>query len=524
VRDRPPWHLWLAPAIVAALRALPFLATRVTVPEPGFSIAPIGYNPKDWLAYVALIRESATTGRLALANPFTTMPQDGRYVLLFQDALGLVVRWTGLDPFVVLELSRIPLLALMFAALWRLTGVVLADRRQRVLACWLVALSGGFEAVVYAAFPAISAQLQTVVNQDLWHLQGWNTFAATYNPLWVAALALTFWTLVPLLRPAGPAGTRDLVTLAVGFTALFWTHPYSAIVVLAVAATRPVLGWMLDVPGGLAGAGRIALALAPVLLVNGAVAAWQSADAVYSATSANALGPQALSPFWYPVTLGAVGFFAARGWSQMVTEHHPARLVLGAWTLAIVFLHSSSVLNGYHFVFQLYPPVCLAAAPALLRTANRQRALPWGAVRVLALAVLLFQSAITLTWKCVGAIATHRVRTDGMQAIALLRDRPLGNVLAPPDLGNYVPAYAPHRVYVGHWFMTPGYAEKTRQAIAALSGQLSPDALAALVDAERIRYLVTTATIAPSLAQQLGGRVEATLPAGQYAVVALRGG
>jgi hypothetical protein len=79
------------------------------------------------------------------------------------------------------------------------------------------------------------------VGQDLWHLQGWNTFAASYNPLWVAALALTFVTLTPLLRPGGPSGAAEAATLGLGLLALVAVHPYSAIVVLAVAVIRPVL-------------------------------------------------------------------------------------------------------------------------------------------------------------------------------------------------------------------------------------------------------------------------------------------
>jgi hypothetical protein len=160
---------------------------------------------------------------------------------------GRVVALTGLDPFTVLELSRVPLLILMLLALWRLTGVVLPDRRTRTrtVACWLVLLSGGLEAGVDALAPYLPEAIRWPVHQDLWHLQGWNTFAATYNPLWVAGLALTFVTLVPLLRPDGPSGIADAAVLGGGLLALAATHPYSTLVVLAVAVTRPVLGWLV---------------------------------------------------------------------------------------------------------------------------------------------------------------------------------------------------------------------------------------------------------------------------------------
>src|SRR5262245_1269042 len=71
VRDRPPWTLWLAPALVGVLRALPWAVTLGAAPTSAGVLPPIGYNPKDWLAYVAFMREAAAGGR-ALANPFTT--------------------------------------------------------------------------------------------------------------------------------------------------------------------------------------------------------------------------------------------------------------------------------------------------------------------------------------------------------------------------------------------------------------------------------------------------------------------
>ena len=112
VADRPPWTLWLAPAIAAVLRALPWAASLGGAPTAAGVLPPIGYNPKDWLEYVAFIREAAA-GHWLVANPFTTAPQDGRYLPAFFDVLGTVCRWTGASPFLVLEFSRLPLLFLL---------------------------------------------------------------------------------------------------------------------------------------------------------------------------------------------------------------------------------------------------------------------------------------------------------------------------------------------------------------------------------------------------------------------------
>ena len=90
-------------------------------------LPPIGYNPKDLVTYVAFIREAAANGQLFQVNPFTTLPQDGRYLLLLQDVLGLVCRLTGANPFTVLELSRVPLLALLLPVKLVMPLVLIVD-------------------------------------------------------------------------------------------------------------------------------------------------------------------------------------------------------------------------------------------------------------------------------------------------------------------------------------------------------------------------------------------------------------
>ena len=40
--------------------------------------------------------------------------------------------------------------------------------------------------------------------------------------------------LEPLRKPGGPRGARDMLQSGLGFIALWFTHPYSALVVLAV--------------------------------------------------------------------------------------------------------------------------------------------------------------------------------------------------------------------------------------------------------------------------------------------------
>ena len=215
---------------------------------------------------------------------------------------------------------------------------------------------------------------------------------------------------------------------------------------------------------------------------------------------------------------------AVRGWRAWLAEANPSALPMAAWTLAVVVLHTSTVLNGYHFVFHLYTPVSLAAAPSLMRVWDGARTRRWGLAGVVALAVVLVQAPLLLTRKCLAEVETHRIHPTSARVLDLLAGLPPGNVLAPADLGNFVPAYGPHRVYVGHWFLTPQYAQRANEALAAATGRMGAAELVALVDGQRLRYLVVATQAAPALMSTLGARVERTVELGELTVLVLAGG
>jgi hypothetical protein len=278
------------------------------------------------------------------------------------------------------------------------------------------------------------------------------------------------------------------------------------------------------VPRALAGVTTSLMGLLPALAVIVALAAWQNADAVYRATATGTLGPQALSVFWYPVTLGVTGVFAVRGWRAWLAEANPCALPMAAWTLAVIFLHTSTVLNGYHFVFHLYPPICLAAAPAMVRAWDGARGRPWGMVGAAAVGILLVQAPLLLTRKCLAEVESHRINQTSARVLDVLATMPGGNVLAPADLGNFVPAHGPHRVYTGHWFLTPQYTERANQALAVATGRTGAAELIALVDGQHLEYLVVATQAAPALASALGARVARTIDAGELTLIVLDGG
>ncbi|HNQ89696.1 MAG TPA: hypothetical protein PKM73_13845 [Verrucomicrobiota bacterium] len=302
---RAPLRLWWVPVAMAALRAIPFLMTRVLTPPPGITLPAVGYNPIDTFAYVAFIRQAAETGVWMFDNPYATQVQDGRFLLPLFAFLGHVCRWTGLDPFWALELARVPLLFLFVAVLWRFLAPFIPEMNRRLTAVWMVGFAGGIEVLARPLVGLLPAALQNLAHQALSDEQGWNTFAAAYNPLWLAGLTLTMIALRPWLEPPDRQKARDWFQAGLGLVATYWVHPYSGLVVLAVIAMLPLLRWSLGFPIGSPGYRRGAgLCLGAALAALAAVTFWQHQDPVYGASAARALGDNPLSLFWYPVTLG----------------------------------------------------------------------------------------------------------------------------------------------------------------------------------------------------------------------------
>lgn len=524
--DRPPAAFWLLPAVIALLRVLPYHASLALEPPPGSVALQIGYMPKDTLAYLAFIRQAADDGSFLLANPFTTEPQAPRFVLLLHWLLGIASRTTGMPPSQVLELSRVPLTFAFFFVLWGFLRPILPERRVRLIGCVLVGLSGGIDWMVEPLLgflhPGVAMELSRAT-QDVF---GWSTFEALFNPLWIAGLTLVMIALGPVLAPRGPERPREYAAIGVGFLLLFLVHPYSAIVVGAVAATAAVADVVLHGVRVWRRHARVALAFAPAAVLVLLLARWQAGDAVYRATSGGLLGPEALSPFWYPLTVGVTLLLALRGAQLWLHEAHPYALGVLAWIAVVVWLHSSPVLNGYHFLLYLHLPLCILAASALDRAWSLHRSFgapQWAGLVVLAVA--LFAAPFATTVRAVADVARYDVfPSEYGDVIVDLAARPRGNAIVPPALGNLLPAYTAHRVWAGHWFMTP---EKPRRAARYARWTSTPDAPGALDDLrgvvreQAIAYVVVPSEVAPAIAAALGEAVAERRPHGTLELLVL---
>ena len=526
-----PWHVAFAFFLVAVLRSLPFIATRLSH-DPRVAYLPIGYIPKDFLQYIALIRQAGAAGPLTLENPFTTQPQSGRIILLFHTLLGQLAAWTHIDPFWMFELSRIPLLAVLAWVLWRFLTPILPDTGHRAWACWLVAFSGGLEFLVRPLGAHLPPIIAPRTGQDLWHLFGWNSFESFYNPLWIAALILLLVVLRPLLQPGGPRSWKDGTQAALGLIALYFTHPYTGVAVVPIVAVYLVLRLIFRDGAVLHDGLRIALALLPAALIIAPISAWQNQDDVFKLSSRNAFGSQEIAVFWYPIGLGALCVFVLLGWRRFIAEAHPWRFALGGWMIAVALLHSSPLINGYKFLWMLHVPVCIVAAPAV---ADAFAAL-WPLRKPLALAMLavLFAANLELSYRCLDEVQGiypngSLINPDYLAAAQAIAAAPDGPVLAAPALGNIIPAYGPQHVYVGHWFMTPNFIEKSReydQLVAYLeSSDVTPQldsSVRQFVSEHKFRYVVIPTRAAARAQAILGPTIVRTVDARSLTILELQ--
>lgn len=536
---RPPAAYWLLPLTVAALRAIPFLATRLVAPPPDSFFPPFGYNPIDGFAYVGFIRQAAETGDWFLVNPHTTLPQEGRYFLPLFSLLGWVCRLTGLNPFTAFELARVPLLVAFFAVFWRFAGEFLPEPRLRWRAAWLVAFAGGLEILVHATFTWWPVRWQHSILGALLDDYGWNVFAAFYNPLWVAGLTLALLALRPILRPQGgwgsnaagsnsaraadtsgfklrtsdfppgegaaaaptrgewvrrfaaASGWRDAGKVA-GWTVLtFLVHPYSGLGVLAIGG-GVLLVRALARPRR-AGDFRLGLGLALALAVIAGFSAWQNQDAVFHATARRFFGPHGLGVWWYPLGLGATGLLAGWGSWQGLRRGMPGVRELLVWVGGAALLHSSPWTSGYHFVYLLPLPLALLAAPALDRLLRvfEEEAAPlrrqFGAALVVA---LVFQSAPAVTWRSTRLALSRALPAPALAVVQTLAREPAGAVFTSPSLGTMLPAWSAHRVVVGHWFLTPDYAARRDWYDAVMAGRVSAAEVLATLEREQVRWVL----------------------------------
>lgn len=520
----PPKSYWLLPAAVALLQALPFLATFWLTPPEGQTYLHVGYIPEDMHAYMSFIRQVPDSGAFLFENRFVTEDQSGRFVLLFHWLLGSVSALTGVSPHWVIELSRIPLIFGFFAVLWWFLKPILPDQRTRLWAATLIGLSGGVAGFFRPLASGLPADGGKPFLVSTWHLYGWSTFEGLYNPLWISAFILMLVALRRLLRPIDDGRWWLDFGAAFLLVILWFVHPYSLMVAFAIGAARPIAQLIVEGVVEKRRLARLGLSLAFAAASILAVAAWQLSDPVFRASSGQVFGRLQLAVFWYPWTLGLLLVFAIKGGIHWIETRNLYCSSFLAWIGAVVLLHTSPIINGYHFVPYLHLPLSILAATVMPGIWDRW----WGgsgrrSLVAISMLVLLLASPILVTLESVRELGERNLVPEGfVEMTSMMAELPPSRALVPPQMGLLVAAYTHHSVWAGHWFLTPDYWARVDQYAALVADPGRLEDLLELLQVKRIRYLVVPAVVGDRINGALKGRVLQRLPRGELELMVLR--
>jgi len=90
-----------------------------------------------------------------------------------------------------------------------------------------------------------------------------------------------------------------------------------------------------------------------------------------------------------------------------------------------------------------------------------------------------------------------------------MKDLPAGNVLAPMAISNVLPSFTPHRVFNGHWFMTPDSDLKARfyETIMQNPSAYSLEIIN-LINTQKINYIIHPAKNASELKDVLKDKIK----------------
>lgn len=427
--------------MVAMLRLLPYFYILYLEHRQGVT-APllVSYLPTDFYSYLAFIRQAAEEGAFCFDNRFTTESQQGVFVLVLFFLLGKIAALLSICSRDIFEISRLPLLLALTYTLWRFLNLLRWDSRQKFCAIVLILFSGGIDGAVRFFTP------YQEWHENLWQFYGWNSFAAFFNPLWIWSTILLLMVLRYALTADGPVIWKQKLVLAISLTLLHFSHSYSSLIALCLIATSLLVGfsWRKFF--------RLLYALCLPLAIISIATVWQLSDDVYRLSASNFFGSQKITALWYPIGLGVLLPLSILG-----ARRCPSKIVCW-WILPVVLLHHSGTINGYKFLFYLHIPLVLMATPYFLHLLQN-----FPRLSCILLFPLLFQAPVFHTLEGWQEIRSRADIAPSIYAeIKKLQTIPASTIIAPQPIANMIPAFTPHYVFYGHWFLTIEYAEKEK--------------------------------------------------------------
>jgi hypothetical protein len=480
--------------IIVGLTCLPYLLAWRLAPA-GTRYTGLLINHFDGESYYAKMQEGAR-GDWLFHLAFTPEPHEGAFVYVFYLALGHLSAITGLPIPWTYHLAR------------AVSGLFFLWVAYRFITCFVSGVATRRAAFLLLGFSAGLGWLLAplgITTADLWVAEGFTFLSILVNPHFPLAMGLMLliflWVLESSLfpLPAKPPGAarpllpQILVTAGVGIF-LSLVQPFAVPIVLVVlGAYLILLAWRnRRLPWrGILVAGAAALGSLPFVLydlyvyrTNPALAAWSAQNVTPS-----------LPPWNYALGYGLILLLALAGLWTALRRREPADLFLLAWVGSTSLLLYVPFALQRRFITGLHLPLVLLAAIGLEqivwpRIAARRRGMMTGLLVGLAAVTNVFVPAVA-----VAGVAQGRqplvMSGDQAAACTWLREHTTwtDTVLAPPDVGQFIPAWAGNRVVYGHPLETIDAQTKESEIARFYSPETATAERRALLDRYEVRYV-----------------------------------
>ena len=449
------WALGWA-VVLVAVATLPYVVAYLATPDGLFYTGFLG-NPEDGHTYLAKMRQG-WRGEWRFHIAHTPEPHQGEFLFGYYLLLGHIARWTHLSLVLVLQIARVANGLLLLLVLYYAVSWVFQDPSQRRFAFLITSLGSGF------GWMAMFAGGMTV---DLWVPEGYVFYSVLANAHFPLAIAMMVLSLLWSVTPWGTARLdwRRLTGMALCTAVLGVTLPFCLLTVGVVLLVYALLRWVRErrlprreiVSGMVFGAVALPFVAYGVLVVtrNPVFAAWSAQN--------QTLSPP---PWDYAIGYGLVLVLALIGVWYAVRRRRASDMFVLCWaasTLVLIYLPYSlqrRLVMGWIVPLGALATVGWYALPVRRRV---QEGLVWVAV---SLTYLFLIGMFTVM-----ALAHHEtlyITRDERAALQWLADAVPQDalVMAAPETGLYIPAWAGQRVLYGHRFETAD-ADLRKQQVEA---------------------------------------------------------
>jgi hypothetical protein len=472
--------------VIVGLTCLPYLIAWLLTPADA-QYTGLLINHYDGESYYAKMQQGAR-GDWLFHLAFTPEPHKGAFVYTYYLALGQLAGVLRLPIPLVYHLARATGNLFLLLVAYRFITRFLKSIQTRRAAFLLLGFSAGFGWLL-APLGLITA--------DLWVAEGFTFLSMLVNPHFPLATGLMLLVFIAILDLQVRDGhtRRRLASAATASLGLSLVHPIAVPIALAVLGVYSLLlAWQArQIPWReVLGTGLAAAAAAPVLIsvliafsTNSALVTW----------SAQNLTPS-LPPWDYALAYGLILMLTLGGIGVALRRRARTDLFLLAWVGSVVVLLYVPFALQRRFITGLHVPLVILAALGLERYV-------WPRVRtrrqVLVTGLLVGFTALSnlfVLLVSISGVAQGRnplvMTADEAAACTWLEQNTTwtDTVLAPPDSGQFVPAWAGNRVVYGHPFESIDAETREAEVTHFYSPDTTTTERRALLDRYGVRYVL----------------------------------